>query len=84
MHEEIKSRVNFGNAFYHSVQNVLSPRLLSKNIKIKIYGTVILPVVLCWRETGSFTLRGEHRLSVFENEVLRRIFGPTRGLEKNA
>jgi len=44
--EEIKSRVRSGNACYHSVQNLLSSRLLSKNLKIKIYRTIILPVVL--------------------------------------
>jgi hypothetical protein len=47
-------------------------------MKIKIYKTVILPVVLYGRETWSFTLREEHRLRVFENRVLRRIFGPKR------
>jgi hypothetical protein len=56
----------------------LSSRLISKNLKIKIYKTVILPVVLCGCETWSPTLREEHRLRVFENTVLRRIFGPKR------
>jgi len=51
---------------------------LSKNIKIKIYRTVILPVVLYGCETWSLTLREERRLRVFENRVLRRIFGPKR------
>jgi hypothetical protein len=54
----------------------LSSRLISKNLKIKIYSTVILPVVLYGCETWSLTLREEHRLRVFENRVLRRIFGP--------
>jgi hypothetical protein len=76
--EEIKRRLNSGNACYHSVQNLLSPRLLSKNIKIRIYRTIILPVVLYGCETWSLTLREEHRLRVFENRVLRRIFGPRR------
>jgi len=49
--EEIKSRLRFGNACYHSVQNLLSSRLLSKNLKIKIYRTIILPVVLYGCET---------------------------------
>jgi len=49
--EETKSRLNSGNACYHSVQNLLSSRLLSKNIKIKIYRTIILPVVLYGCET---------------------------------
>jgi hypothetical protein len=62
----------------HSVQNLLSSRLLSKNVKIRIYKTIILPVVLYWCETWSLTLREENRLRVFENRVLRRIFGPKR------
>jgi hypothetical protein len=52
--------------------------LLSKNIKIRIYKTGIFPVVLCGCETWSLTLTEEHRLRVFENRVLRRIFGPRR------
>ena len=50
--EEIKSRFRSGNAFYHSVQNLLSCRLLSKNLKIKIYRTIILPVVLMCLKLG--------------------------------
>jgi hypothetical protein len=46
IHEEIKSRLNSGNACYHSVQSLLSSRLLSRNVKFKIYKTIILPVVL--------------------------------------
>jgi len=60
------------------VQNLLSCRLLSKNIKIKIYRTIILPVVLYGRETWSLTLREERKLRLFENVVLRRIFGSRR------
>jgi hypothetical protein len=52
--------------------------LLSKNLKIRIYKTIILPVVLYGCEYWSLTLREEHRLGVFENRVLRRIFGPKR------
>jgi len=52
--------------------------LLSKNLKIKIYRNIILPVVLYGCETWSLTVREEHRLRVFENRVLRRIFGPKR------
>jgi len=55
---------------------ILSSSLLSKNIKIKIKITIILPVVLYGCGTWSLTLREEHRLRVFENRVLRRIFGP--------
>jgi hypothetical protein len=72
--EEIKKRLNSGNACYYSVQNLFSSRLLSKNIKIRIYTTVILPVVLDGCETWSLTLREEHRLRVFENRVLRKLF----------
>jgi hypothetical protein len=75
MQEEINSRLNSGNACYHSVQSLLSPRLLSRNLKVKIY-TIILPVVLCGCETWSLTLKEKHRQRVFENRVLRRIFGP--------
>ena len=61
------------------MQNLLSSRLLSKNLKIKIYRTVILPVVLYGCEAWSLTLREERKLRrVFENMVLRRIFGPRR------
>jgi hypothetical protein len=56
----------------------LTSRLVSKNLKIKIYKTIILPIVLYECETWSLTLREEHRLRVFENRVLRRIFGPKR------
>jgi hypothetical protein len=52
--------------------------LLSKNLKIKTYRTKILPVILYGWETWSLTLREERRLRVFENRVLRRIFGPKR------
>jgi hypothetical protein len=76
--EEIKSRLKPRNACYHSVHDLLSSSLLSKNTKIKIYRTIILPVVLYGCETWSLTLREEHRLGVFENRVLRRIFGPKR------
>ena len=60
------------------MQNLLSSRLLSKNLKIKIYRTVILPVVLYGCETWSLKLREERKLRVLENRVLRRIFGPRR------
>jgi len=76
--EEIKDRLRSGNACYHSVQNLLSSRLLSKNLKIKIYITIILPNVLYGYETWSLTLREERKLRVFENMVLRRIFGPRK------
>ena len=55
--EEIKSRLRSGNACYYSVQNLLSSRLLSKNVKIKTFRTIILPIVLNGCETWSLTLR---------------------------
>jgi len=76
--EEIKSRLKSDNACCHSVQNLLSSGLLSKNLKIRIYRTVILPVVLYGCETWSLTLTEERRLRVFENRVLRGIFGSKR------
>jgi hypothetical protein len=78
IHDEIKSRLNSGNACYYSVQNLLSSRLISKDLKIKIYKSVILPVVLYGYETWSLTLREDHRLRVIEKRVLRRIFRPKR------
>jgi len=76
--EEIKSRWKSGNTCYHSVQKLLSSRLLSKYLKIKIYRTLILPVVLYGCTTWSLTLREERKLKVFEKMVVRRIFGPRR------
>jgi hypothetical protein len=76
--EEIKRRRNSGNARYHSVQNLWSSRLLSKNLKVRIYKTIILLVVVYGCETWSLTVREEHKLKVFENRVLRSIFGPKR------
>jgi hypothetical protein len=72
--EEIKRRLNSSNACQHSVQNPIPSYLLSMRLKIRIYETIILPVVLYRCETCSLTLREEHRLRVFENRVLRRIF----------
>jgi hypothetical protein len=69
IHDEIKSRLNMGNACYYSVQNLLSSHLISKNLKIKIYRTVILLVVLYECEIWSLTLGEEHRLRIFENSV---------------
>jgi hypothetical protein len=73
--DEIKRRLNSGNACYHLVQNLSSSRLSSKNIKIIIYKTIVLHVVLYGCETLSLTLREEHRLRVFRKRVLKIIFG---------
>jgi hypothetical protein len=58
------------------MQNILSSSLLSKNLSIEIYINIILPFVLYGCKTWSLTLREERRLRVFENRVLRRVFGP--------
>jgi hypothetical protein len=61
IHEEIKSRLNSGNACYHSVQSLLSSCLLSRKVKVKIYKTIVLPAVLHGCETWSLMLREEHK-----------------------
>ena len=71
--EEIKSRLKSGQ-----VQNILSSSLLSKNLTIKIYKIIFLPAVMYGLETCSLTLKEECRLRVFENRVLRGIFGTKR------
>jgi hypothetical protein len=76
--EEFKRRLNSGNTCYHLALNLLSPHLLSKIVTIRIYETIILPVVLYGCETWSLTLREKHKLRVFENRVLRRIIRPKR------
>jgi hypothetical protein len=76
--EEIKTRLSSGNAYYHAVQNHLPSRLLLKFVKIKIYKIIILPVVLYRCETWSLSSSEEHRLRVFENRLLERLFGPKR------
>ena len=78
IHEEIKCKLKSGNVCQHSVQNLFSCSLLFKDIKINIYRTIILLAVLYGCETWLLTLREECRLRVFENRVLRRIFGPKR------
>jgi hypothetical protein len=77
--DEIKRKLKSGNVCYHSVHNLLLSNFLCENLKIQIYRTIILPVVWYGCETWSFTLGEELRLRVFENRVLRRIFGPKRG-----
>jgi hypothetical protein len=66
------------NACYHPIQNLLSSRLLSKNLKIRTYKNIILSGVLYGCEIWSLPLRKEHELMVFENRLLRRIFESKR------
>ena len=73
--EEIKSRINMENSCCYSLEKILLSRLLSKKLKVNTYKTIILPVVLYGCGTWSLALREEHRLRVFENKVLRKIFG---------
>jgi hypothetical protein len=79
--KEIKGTLKSGNSCYHSyqsMQNILSSSVPPKNLKIETYSTIILSVVFYGCETWSLTLRKERRLRVFENRVLRRVFGPKR------
>jgi hypothetical protein len=69
IYEEIISGLNSGNACCHSVQNLMSSHLLYKNIKIKIYKIIILPVVLYGCETRSITLREEHNVETLWEQV---------------
>ena len=64
--EEIKRRINMGNACYYSFEKIVSSHLLSKELKVKTYKTIILPVLLYGCETWSLTLKEEHRLRVLE------------------
>jgi hypothetical protein len=81
MQDEIKSRLNSGNGCYHSVQSLLSSCLLSRKVRVKIYKTIFLPFVLCGCENWSLTLREGHRVRVFYNMALSRIFGSKRDEE---
>ena len=72
--EEIKRRINMGNACYYSLEKILSSHLLSKKLKVNTYKIIILSVALYGCETSYLTLRKEHRLRVFENKVHRKIF----------
>jgi len=76
--KKTKSKLKSGYTCYHSVHNLLSSSFLFKNIKIKIYKTIILPIVLFGCKNWYLKLRKDHRLRVFEKRVLRRIFGPKR------
>jgi hypothetical protein len=76
--DEIKNSLNSGNACCHSVQSLLSSGLLTKNLKIRIYRNTIFLVFVYGCKTWLLTFRDEHRLRVFNNRVLRIIFGPKR------
>jgi hypothetical protein len=78
IHKGIRSKLTLGNSCYHRVQNLFSPPFLSKNVKIKIYKTIILPLLFYEYETWSLKLRAEQRLRVFENSELRKLSGPKR------
>jgi hypothetical protein len=69
---EMKRRLHFGNACYHSVQNLLSSRLLSKNVEIGTYKMTILPVILYVCDTLSLTVGEEHKLRLFENRFCEK------------
>jgi hypothetical protein len=71
----LKGRLNSENVCYYSAKNLLSACLLSKNIKIEIYRTIVLPVILHRCETLSYILKEEHRLRMFKKGVLRKYLG---------
>jgi hypothetical protein len=79
IYEEIKSRLKSGECLLSFSAESFVFQFTLKSVKIKIYRTIILPVVLYGRETWSLTSREECRLKVFENRVLRRVFGSKRG-----
>jgi len=74
IHKEIKTRLKSGNACYHSVMDLLSSGLLSKNLKIKIYRTIILPFFFVWVWNLVSHTRGANKLRVFVYRVLKRIY----------
>jgi hypothetical protein len=75
MHEDTMDRLNSGNSCYHLVLNLFSSHFLSKKTKIRALGYRNIIYILYRCETGSLTLQEEHRLRVFKNRVLRKIFG---------
>jgi hypothetical protein len=77
---KIKSRLNSKDVCYHSVQSLLSFRLQSRNVKVNVYKTIILPVVLYGSETLSLTLTEEQRLRVSENRGRDNVTGEWRKL----
>ena len=83
IHNEIKCRLKVGNIYYFPVKTHLPSWFLSKDLKIKIYKTTILPVRLYEFETYSLTLKDESRLTVFENWILKRILGPSGDENEN-
>ena len=78
---EVRQRLHSGNACFFAVNKLLKSRILSRNTKIRIYRTIILPVVLYGCETWALTRQQEDRFRVFENRVLRKIFGAKRDEE---
>jgi hypothetical protein len=76
--EEMKRILHSEHASYYSVQNLLFTPLLSEYVKIRIYKTVILPLVLHGCNTCSLILREEHKMRMFQNRMLRRICGSKR------
>jgi hypothetical protein len=76
--KEIKRQLNSDNACYHYVQNFLPSCMLSERAVIRIYRALMLPMVLYGCKAWFLTLREGHKVNIFENRVLRRIFGPKR------
>jgi len=83
LHQNLESRYNSGNACYRSFQNLLSSCLLSKNIKLKIHKNINLLLILYGCDTWSPILREDYKLRVFENRVLRKVYGAWEGESKD-
>ena len=83
MHKEIKHRLNSGNACYYALQGLLSSQLLSKNIKLKIYKTAILPVILDGCETNGLSRSTLHR-ALLVVILLTSIYGIKNFTKRNA
>lgn len=80
---EVSSRIQLANKGYYGLEKILKSRTLSKNLKIKIYMTLLRPIVLYGSEMWSLRKAEERRLGVFERKVLRKIFGPVFDSQTN-
>ncbi|XP_076061576.1 uncharacterized protein LOC143037327 [Oratosquilla oratoria] len=84
METKTKSRIASADRCFYSLQKILGGANIFKKTKMKIYNTIIKPVLLYGCERWSLTKRMEHSLSVFENKVLRKIFGPVDDVDEQA
>ena len=75
---EIKSKIAVGNKCYYAPRTILKRRSISQSIKIRLYKTIIRPVVTCGAETWTLTSKRGKRLMTWERKILRKIYGPTK------